>query len=39
MMYKTPLGMCRKGAIGQIDLRNYAWKSYCDARFSIPVAA
>ncbi len=36
---KTPSGMDGASAVGQIDLQNYGWKSYCGARFSIPVAA
>jgi putative transposase len=35
----TPRGFSGDGAIAKIDLKNFAWKSYCGGRFSIPVAA
>lgn len=36
---KTPLGLSGCSAIGRIEIKNYDWKSYCNGRFSVPVAA
>jgi transposase InsO family protein len=36
---KTPKGLSGNGAVAKIDIQNYGWKSYCNGRFSIPIAA
>jgi transposase InsO family protein len=36
---KTPRGRDGGGAVDRIDLGSYGWKSYCNGRFSIPIAA
>jgi putative transposase len=35
----SPNEKSAKSPVAQINLQNYAWKSYCNKRFSIPVAA
>ena len=36
---ETPRGLSDKGAVGKINIQDYGWKSYCNGRFSIPIAA
>jgi putative transposase len=36
---KTPRGLSGKSAVGKINIQDYAWKSYCNGRFSIPISA
>ena len=36
---ETPFGLSGNGRVGLIDLKNYNWKTYCNGRFAIPVAA
>jgi len=35
----TPKGLSGAGQVGLINIRSYAWKTYCGDRFSIPIAA
>ena len=36
---ETPRGLGGGGVVGKINIQNYKWKSYCNDRFSIPIAA
>ena len=36
---ETPRGLSGHGVVGKINIQSYAWKSYCNGRFSIPIAA
>ena len=39
LLGKTPLEMGDSAQESRINIKNYSWKSYCNGRFSIPVAA
>ena len=36
---KTPASKCNNIKIEKINLKNYCWKTFCNGKFSIPVAA
>jgi putative transposase len=36
---QTPQGLSGGGTVATIDIKNYAWKTYCNGRFSIPISA
>ena len=36
---KTPRGLSGNSVVSKINIRDYGWKSYCNCRFSIPIAA
>jgi putative transposase len=35
----TPRGLSGNSCVGKINIHNYGWKSYCNGRFSVPIAA
>ncbi len=36
---KTPISKYDNIEVGKINLKNYTWKTFCNGKFSIPVAA
>ena len=36
---KTPRSLSGRSAVAKINIQDYGWKSYCNGRFSIPIAA